>query len=45
MTDRIEYDDGRVLVGTGTYHDEYACTDGRWLIRSTRLARDALAWS
>jgi 3-phenylpropionate/cinnamic acid dioxygenase small subunit len=45
MTDRIEYDDGRVLVGTGTYHDEYACADGRWLICSTRLARDSLDWS
>ena len=45
MTDRIEYSDGRVLVGAGTYHDEYACTDGRWQIRSTRLARTALGWS
>jgi len=45
MTDRIEYPDGRVLVGTGTYHDEYACTDGRWEIRSTRLARTSLEWS
>ena len=45
MTDRIEYADGRVLLGAGTYHDEYVCTDGRWQIQSTRLARTSLAWS
>ena len=45
MTDRIEYADGRVLLGAGTYHDEYERIDGRWLIRSTRLTRDSLAWS
>ena len=45
MTDRIEYADGRVLLGTGTYHDEYARIDGRWLIQRTRLARTSLAWS
>jgi hypothetical protein len=45
MTDRIEYADGRILLGAGTYHDEYARVDGRWQIRSIRLARDSLAWS
>ena len=45
MADRIEYADGRVLLGAGTYHDEYERIDGHWLIRSTRLTRDSLAWS
>ena len=44
MTDRIEYADGRVLLGAGTYHDEYTRTDDRWQIQSTRLARTSLAW-
>ena len=45
MTDRIEYADGRVLLGAGTYHDEYTRADGRWQIQSSRLARTSLAWS
>ena len=44
MTDRIEYADGRVLLGAGTYHDEYTRTADRWQIQSTRLARTSLAW-
>ena len=45
MTDRIEYPDGRVLLGAGTYHDEYTRADDRWRIQSTRLARTSLGWS
>ena len=45
MTDRIEYADGRVLLGAGTYHDEYTRTDDRWQIQHTRLARTSLGWS
>jgi hypothetical protein len=44
MTDRIEHPDGRVLAGTGTYHDEYERLDGRWRIRHVRLARTSLEW-
>jgi len=45
MTDRIEYADGRVLLGAGTYHDEYRCDGSEWLIQGIRLARASLAWS
>lgn len=44
MTDRIEHPDGRVLTGSGTYHDEYARTDDGWCIRSIRLTRSSLEW-
>jgi 3-phenylpropionate/cinnamic acid dioxygenase small subunit len=45
MTDRLEYPDGRVLDGAGTYHDEYRLIDGRWMIQRLRLARTKLDWT
>lgn len=39
LADRLWWPDGRELSGFGHYYETYEKTDGRWLIKSSRLTR------
>jgi uncharacterized protein (TIGR02246 family) len=39
MEDRIQWSDGRELLGFGHYHETYEKTGGAWRIKTSRLTR------